>query len=83
MRALAFAEALKIYRELAQRIRRELQHLERRRSLPRTHGGAACTALLVHRETRNWPAVEKISCPWRDWESVSSILSKEASCLVP
>ena len=26
---------------------------------------------------------KKNSCPWRDWESVSSILSKEASCLVP
>src|SRR5580692_1190018 len=32
-------------------IRRDLQNLERRRLLLRTHGGAVSTALLVHRET--------------------------------
>src|SRR5580700_11844939 len=32
-------------------IRRDLQELERRRLLLRTHGGAVSTALLVHRET--------------------------------
>ena len=32
-------------------IRRDLQHLERRKVLLRTHGGAVSTALLVHRET--------------------------------
>ena len=44
--------------ELAQRlgvsddtIRRDLQSLEQRKLLLRTHGGAVSTALLVHRET--------------------------------
>src|ERR1700732_2108556 len=44
--------------ELAQRlgvsddtIRRDLQSLEHRKLLLRTHGGAVSTALLVHRET--------------------------------
>ncbi len=32
-------------------IRRDLQHLERRKVLLRTHGGAVSTALLVHNET--------------------------------
>jgi DeoR family transcriptional regulator, fructose operon transcriptional repressor len=32
-------------------IRRDLQHLERRKVLLRTHGGAVSTALLVHRES--------------------------------
>jgi DeoR/GlpR family transcriptional regulator of sugar metabolism len=32
-------------------IRRDLQHLEGRKVLLRTHGGAVSTALLVHRET--------------------------------
>ena len=32
-------------------IRRDLQNLERRKLLLRTHGGAVSTALLVHRET--------------------------------
>src|SRR5262249_18649965 len=32
-------------------IRRDLQQLERRKLLLRTHGGAVSTALLVHRET--------------------------------
>jgi DeoR family transcriptional regulator, fructose operon transcriptional repressor len=32
-------------------IRRDLQHLEQRKVLLRTHGGAVSTALLVHRET--------------------------------
>jgi DeoR/GlpR family transcriptional regulator of sugar metabolism len=32
-------------------IRRDLQNLQRRRLLLRTHGGAVSTTLLVHRET--------------------------------
>jgi DeoR family transcriptional regulator, fructose operon transcriptional repressor len=32
-------------------VRRDLQHLERRKALLRTHGGAVSTGLLAHRET--------------------------------